>query len=73
MAYRRGEASASLVALACVVVVLMVAQLGLGYVGRRGGLPASIHIPNGVLIAGLLFALIGASLPMAGRSPRIRG
>jgi hypothetical protein len=73
MAYRRGEASASLVALACVVVVLMVAQLGLGYVGRRGGLPASIHIPNGVLIAGLLFALIGASLPMAGRSPRIGG
>jgi len=73
MAYRRGEASTSLVAVAVVVVVLMVAQLGLGYSGRRGGLPASIHIPNGVLIAGLLFALIGASLPTASRSPQIRG
>jgi hypothetical protein len=67
LAYRRGEASIGLVTVAAVVVVLMVAQLGLGYSGRRGGLPASLHIPNGVLIAGLLFSLVQASLTSPAR------
>ena len=55
--YRRGELSTTAVALGAVIVLLMIAQLGLGYSGRNGGWPAALHIPNGVLIAGLLFVL----------------
>lgn len=62
IAARRGGLSSLAPGLGIVVVLLMVAQLGLGYVGRRGGWPAAIHIPNGVLIAGLLFALLMATL-----------
>lgn len=58
---RRGELPRSVVMHGVIVVLLMVAQLGLGYVGRRGGLPAAIHIPNGVLIAALLSALMAST------------
>ncbi len=58
LAVRRGEVSRLTLGLGLAVVLLMVAQLGLGYAGRRGGLPAALHIPNGVLITGLLFALV---------------
>lgn len=61
---RRGELSGVIAGLALLVVLLMVAQLGLGYVGRRGGWPAAIHIPNGVLIAGLLFTLMTVLAPI---------
>ena len=64
---RRGELPAVAIALGVLVVVLMVAQLGLGYVGRRGGWPAALHVPNGVLIVALLAALVTVSfLPAAG-------
>jgi len=61
---RRGELSGAVAGLALLVALLMVAQLGLGYVGRRGGWPAAIHIPNGVLIAGLLFTLMTTFAPI---------
>lgn len=57
MAYRRGEQGSIIFGLAILVLVLLVAQLGLGYSGRSGGTPAALHIPNGVLISGLLFAM----------------
>lgn len=57
LSYRRGEVSSSAIALGALIVVLMVAQIGLGYSGRQGGWPAALHIPNGVLIAGLLSML----------------
>ncbi len=60
---RRGELSSVIAGLALLITLLMVAQLGLGYVGRRGGWPAAIHIPNGVLIAGLLFTLMSMLAP----------
>lgn len=58
---RNGELPRSVVVHGVIVVLLMVAQLGLGYVGRRGGFPAAIHIPNGVLIAALLSALLAST------------
>lgn len=54
---RKGEVSSVVTGLSLVALLLLVVQLGLGYIGRRNGVAASIHIPNGVLIAGLLFAL----------------
>lgn len=58
---RSGELPRSVVIHGVIVVVLMVAQLGLGYMGRRGGFPAAVHIPNGVLIAALLAALVAST------------
>jgi hypothetical protein len=57
-ASRRGETPRAALALGALVAVLMIAQIGLGYSGRGGGWPAAIHIPNGVLIVGLLAALL---------------
>ena len=60
---RNGELPRSIIVHGVIVVLLMVAQLGLGYVGRRGGLPAAIHVPNGVLIAAVLSALVASTFP----------
>lgn len=70
LAVRRGELPRSALAVASIIVILMVAQIGLGYSGRGGGWPAAVHIPNGVLIAGLLAALLAVVLttPRAGRA-----
>jgi hypothetical protein len=58
---RRGEISRRAVGLSVLVALLTVAQIGLGYSGRGGGVPAALHIPNGVLIAALLAALLTIS------------
>src|ERR671916_284355 len=55
---RRGELSRPVLGLSILVALLTVAQIGLGYSGRGGGVPAALHIPNGVLIATLLTALL---------------
>ena len=55
---RRGELSRPVLGLSILVALLTVAQIGLGYSGRGGGMPAALHIPNGVLIATLLTALL---------------
>jgi hypothetical protein len=52
----------SLVALAAIAVLLVIAQLGLGYSGRESATAMSLHIPNGVLIFGLSAAIV-AQLP----------
>ena len=70
MAFRRGEMTSPALALAVLTLVLLVAQLGLGYSGRGGGTPAALHIPNGVLITGLLFAL--AAMTLLPRSTTLR-
>jgi hypothetical protein len=61
MGVRRGELSRPALGLSVLVTLLTVAQIGLGYSGRGGGMPAALHIPNGVLIAALLAALLVAS------------
>ncbi|MGH2617004.1 MAG: hypothetical protein ACRDJC_17355 [Thermomicrobiales bacterium] len=58
VATRRGELPREALWLGILVAVLMVAQIGLGYSGRGGGVPAALHIPNGVLVASLLTALL---------------
>ncbi len=58
---RRGELSRPATGLSIPVALLTVVQVGLGYSGCGGGLPAALHIPNGVLIATLLAALLTAS------------
>ena len=61
-ATRRGELPRIALGLSVPIAVLMVAQIGLGYAGRGGGWPAALHIPNGVLVAALLTALLTVSL-----------
>jgi hypothetical protein len=58
---RRGELSRPALGLGGLIALLTVAQIGLGYSGRGGGIPAALHIPNGVLIATLLAALLTVS------------
>lgn len=53
---RQGRGKAML-GLAVVLAVLMTAQLGLGYMGRSLAWAASLHIPNGVLLTGIGFAI----------------
>ena len=58
---RRGVIGRPVLGLSVLVALLTVAQIGLGYAGRRGGIAAALHIPNGVLIAALLAALLAIS------------
>jgi hypothetical protein len=58
---RRRELTRPAIGLSVLVALLTIAQIGLGYSGRGGGLPAALHIPNGVLIATLLAALLTVS------------
>ena len=58
---RRGALNRSALGPGVLIALLTVAQIGLGYSGRGGGTPAALHIPNGVLIATLLAALLTIS------------
>jgi hypothetical protein len=49
-------------ALALGLVLLMTAQLGFGYMGRRLAWAAALHIPNGVLITALAAGLLAVAL-----------
>ena len=53
--------------LSALLVILVVAQLGLGYGGRESADAAAWHIPNGVLIFGVTAALLALSLPRTRR------
>jgi hypothetical protein len=44
--------------LTALLMVLLVAQLALGYSGRDSGTAASLHVPNAILITGITAALI---------------
>jgi hypothetical protein len=55
-----------------VVMLLTLAQLGLGYSGRDSSTAASLHVPNGVLIFGLTCVLtsrvVGVGTPLKTRA-----
>jgi len=53
--------------LAAALLLLIVAQLGLGYSGRRNLTAASWHIPNGVLISGVTAAIVARAFAPRGR------
>ncbi len=61
---RQGWHDGRAVGLSAALVVLVVAQLGLGYAGRASAVAASMHIPLGVLIFGLALVLFVSSLPL---------
>ena len=71
VAVRRKEVSRLTLGLGLMIVLLMVAQLGLGYVGRRNGQAAALHIPNGVLITGLLSALVTTTFAPGTRADQV--
>ena len=56
----RGRDRASFLIRSLALLILVVAQLGLGYSGRDGGNAAALHIPNGVAIMGLAASLAAA-------------
>ncbi len=58
----RGRTRAALLSMSITLLVLVAAQVVLGYAGRDEALPASLHIPNGVLIFGLLMSNISLGL-----------
>jgi uncharacterized protein DUF6220 len=56
----RGRNRSALLAMSLVLLLLVIAQLGLGYSGRDGGTAAALHVPNGVAIMGLSVAIVSA-------------
>lgn len=53
-----GRLGKALLGLALLTVLLVIAQIGLGYSGRESATALSLHIPNGVLIFGLSAAIL---------------
>ena len=49
----RDRTRATLLGTSVLLLILVIAQIGLGYSGRDGGQAAAWHVPNGVLIFGL--------------------
>jgi hypothetical protein len=54
----RGQMRTWLLGGNALLLLLIVAQLGLGYGGRDSTTAASLHVPNGVLIFGLTTAIL---------------
>jgi hypothetical protein len=57
VAMRRQRATRALFGLSLATLVLVFAQLALGYAANESATAASLHIPNGVLIFGLSVAM----------------
>ena len=55
---QRGSMGTAELALSLGLLILTVAQIGLGYGGRDSQTAASLHIPNGILVTGISAALI---------------
>jgi hypothetical protein len=53
LAFRMDSSDGPALAVAGLIVLLVFAQIGLGYVGRETQDAAAIHVPNGVLLMGL--------------------
>ncbi len=53
LAWRTGEAPRALPIVSFLLLAGVVAQLGLGYVGRENASAMAWHLPNGVLLMGL--------------------
>jgi hypothetical protein len=63
LGWRQGRFDLKPFVVSVVMVLLIAAQLGLGYVGRSSAAAASIHLPLGVLIFGALLALLALMMP----------
>lgn len=60
---RRGLLDRADLALSVIMLLLIFAQIGLGYAGRDSHTAASLHWPTGVLITVVAALLLGRSLP----------
>jgi hypothetical protein len=58
----RGRSGMLLLAASALLILLLTAQLGLGYSGRESSTAAAWHVPNGVLIFGLSVAMLSQVL-----------
>ena len=58
VAWRRGILGVAPAVLSALLLLLVTSQLGLGYAGRESAAAASWHVPNGVLIFGVLAGLL---------------
>lgn len=63
---RGGTLGGADLALSALLLLLVVAQLGLGYAGRERAAAASWHIPNGVLLTGVTAAILALALTPRG-------
>ena len=61
--YRTGALDRYDLIISGLLLILIAAQLGLGYGGRDSKVAASLHWPNGVLITALTAVLLGRTLP----------
>jgi hypothetical protein len=61
LAWSRGTLGRLELGLSALLVLLVAAQLGLGYSGRDSAGAAALHVPNGVLIFGISTALVALS------------
>lgn len=71
--YTRNGATMTVVILNAVLVVLTIAQTGLGYATRNGERftdMVSLHIPNGVLLMGISAAVAALAWRIGSTSPR---
>ena len=69
-ARNRWAAGRAELGLSALLLVLVIAQIGLGYSGRESSGAASWHVPNGVLIFGVTAAILALALPRrAGTAP----
>ena len=59
LGWRRGAFGSRPLVVSVVLLVLVTAQIGLGYAGRESAGAASWHVPTGVLIFGLTVGLFG--------------
>ena len=60
---RRGRLGRADLALSLLLILLLTAQLGLGYAGRTSAAAAALHIPNGVLLTAIGGALVARAWP----------
>jgi hypothetical protein len=74
MGWRQGAFDLKPFGVSAVMLLLVVAQLGLGYAGRSSAVAASLHLPLGVLIFGALVTLFALMLPgrLAPATARVR-
>ncbi|RIK46002.1 MAG: hypothetical protein DCC58_04720 [Chloroflexi bacterium] len=69
LAMSRKLATRADLVVAAVLMVLVTAQIGLGYSGREPGEAAALHVANGVLVFGV--AIVALMLSRAVRVPRV--
>lgn len=74
LGWRQGVFDSKPFAVSVGLALLLIAQLGLGYVGRSNATAASLHLPLGVLIFGALLTLFALTMParLAPASARVR-